>query len=98
MGSCGSEVCTRRNRSGGDWMFASSPPSPREQRNQLALAIGAFIVWFASFGSVAAMMPALAERLGLTEMQVAMALAAPVLLESIGRIPVGILADRFGGK
>src|SRR5215217_3278776 len=88
----------RRSRSGGEWVIASSPPCPRDHRNQLALAIGAFVVCFAVFGSVAAMMPALAQRLGLSEMQLGMALAAPVLLGSIGRIPVGVLADRFGGK
>jgi MFS transporter, NNP family, nitrate/nitrite transporter len=73
-------------------------PSSQAQHNQLALAIGAFVVCFALFGSVAAMMPALRERLRLSETQVGLVLAAPVLLGSIARVPVGILADRFGGK
>src|SRR6266511_1810026 len=65
---------------------------------QLFLSVGAFVVCFALFGSVAAMMLAVSERLGLSEMQVGLALAIPVLLGSIGRIPVGMLADRYGGK
>jgi nitrate/nitrite transporter NarK len=53
---------------------------------QLTLGTGAFAVCFAIFGSVSAMMPALSERLGLTPIQVSIALAVPVLLGSLGRI------------
>jgi MFS transporter, NNP family, nitrate/nitrite transporter len=65
---------------------------------QLTLATGAFAVCFAIFGSVSAMMPLLRERLSLDPMQVSIALAVPVLLGSLGRIPAGMLTDRFGGK
>jgi NNP family nitrate/nitrite transporter-like MFS transporter len=65
---------------------------------QLALNTGAFLVCFAVFGSVSAMMPILKQRLGLEPMQVSIALAVPVLLGSLGRIPLGILADRYGGR
>ena len=65
---------------------------------QLTLATGAFAVCFAIFGSVSAMMPLLRERLGLDPMQVSIALAVPVLLGSLGRIPAGMLTDRFGGR
>lgn len=65
---------------------------------QLVLATGAFAVCFAVFGSVAGMMPVLTERLRLTELQVGVALAVPILLGSLGRIPLGMLADRMGGR
>jgi NNP family nitrate/nitrite transporter-like MFS transporter len=69
----------------------------REGR-QLVLATGALVACFAIFGSVAGMMPAMQERLHLNDVQVGLVLAMPVLIGSIGRIPVGMLADRFGGR
>jgi NNP family nitrate/nitrite transporter-like MFS transporter len=65
---------------------------------QLALATGAFAVCFAIFGSVSAMMPILRETMGLSDMQRLAAIAVPVLLGSLGRIPLGILTDRYGGR
>lgn len=65
---------------------------------QLTLATGAFAVCFAIFGSVSAMMPILRSRMHLSALQVSIALAVPVLLGSLGRIPLGILSDRLGGR
>lgn len=65
---------------------------------QLVLATGAFAFCFAVFGSVSAMMPTLKKLLQLSPVQVSIALAIPVLLGSLGRIPVGLLSDRFGGR
>ena len=65
---------------------------------QLALGTGAFAVCFAVFGSVSAMMPLLRRRLDLNALEVSIALAIPVLLGSLGRIPLGILTDRVGGR
>ena len=73
-------------------------PTPRGNSLQLALATGAFAVCFAVFGSVSAMMPILKKTLHLDPVQVSIALAIPVLLGSLGRIPLGILTDRFGGR
>ncbi|HMY73887.1 MAG TPA: MFS transporter, partial [Blastocatellia bacterium] len=64
---------------------------------QLALATGAFAICFAVFGSVSAMMPILKKTLALNPVQVSVALAVPVLLGSLGRIPLGMLTDRYGG-
>jgi NNP family nitrate/nitrite transporter-like MFS transporter len=64
----------------------------------LALGMGAFTVCFAVFGSVSAMMPILKKQLGLAPVQVSVALAVPVLLGSLGRIPLGMLTDRYGGR
>ncbi|HVZ41356.1 MAG TPA: MFS transporter [Candidatus Kapabacteria bacterium] len=65
---------------------------------QLLLATGAFTVCFSVFGSVSAMMPIMKARLGLEPIQVSIAIATPVLLGSLGRIPLGILTDRRGGR
>src|SRR5262249_22673585 len=65
---------------------------------QLLLATGAFAICFAVFGSVSAMMPILKKNLGLGPVQVSVALAIPVLLGSLGRIPLGMLTDRYGGR
>jgi NNP family nitrate/nitrite transporter-like MFS transporter len=65
---------------------------------QLGLATGAFACCFAVFGSASAMMPMIRERLALSTLQVSIALAVPVLLGSLGRIPLGIWTDRSGGR
>lgn len=65
---------------------------------QLTLGVGAFAVCFAVFGSVSALMPFLRRQLSLTPMQASVALAVPVLLGSLGRIPLGMLTDRLGGR
>jgi len=62
------------------------------------LGTGAFAICFAVFGSVSAMMPIMKKMLGLNPIQVSVAIAVPVLLGSLGRIPLGILTDRFGGR
>ena len=65
---------------------------------QLLLGTGAFAFCFAVFGSVSAMMPIIRKELGLSPVQVSVAIAIPVLLGSVGRIPLGMLTDRFGGR
>ncbi|MFN0122870.1 MAG: nitrate/nitrite transporter [Blastocatellia bacterium] len=67
-------------------------------RLQLLLAMGGFAICFAVFGSVSAMMPIMKKSLGLNPVQVSVALAIPVLLGSLGRIPLGLLTDRYGGR
>lgn len=65
---------------------------------QLATATISFALCFAIFGSISAMMPILKERLALSSLQVSLAVAFPVLLGSLGRLPLGIAADRHGGR
>jgi len=65
---------------------------------QLILGTGAFALCFAVFGSVSAMMPVLKKQFHLAPMQSSIAMAIPVLLGSLGRVPLGLLADRFGGR
>ena len=76
----------------------SFAPAKNGNALQLALATGAFSVCFAVFGSISAMMPIMRKSLHLTSLQVSVALALPVLLGSLGRIPLGMLTDRYGGR
>src|SRR6266540_1462261 len=77
---------------------SSQTVAPPGNTLQLVLATGAFAICFAVFGSVSAMMPILKKNLGLGPVQVSIALAIPVLLGSLGRIPLGMLTDRYGGR
>ena len=65
---------------------------------QLALGTGGFALCFAVFGSMSAMMPVISKHMALTPVQKSIAIAIPVLLGSVGRLPLGIFADRFGGR
>ena len=65
---------------------------------QLVLGTGAFALCFAVFGTMSAMMPILSRQMHLSPMQKSIAVAVPVLLGSLGRIPLGMLTDRFGGR
>ncbi|HKW75156.1 MAG TPA: MFS transporter [Terriglobales bacterium] len=65
---------------------------------QLFLGTGAFALCFAVFGSVSAMMPLLKKQFHLTPLHASIAMAVPVLLGSLGRVPLGLMADRFGGR
>src|SRR5512140_2690946 len=67
-------------------------------RLQLALGTGAFALCFAVFGTMSAMMPILSKQMHLSPMQKSIAVAVPVLLGSLGRIPLGMLTDRYGGR
>ena len=80
-------------------MDAPRDDNPKQSNGlQLALATGAFALCFAVFGSVSAMMPVLKKQFHLAPVQVSVAMAIPVLLGSLGRIPLGMLADRLGGR
>ncbi len=65
---------------------------------QLCLGTGAFALCFAVFGTMSAMMPMLSRQMHLTSVQKSAAVALPVLLGSLGRVPLGMLTDRFGGR
>ncbi len=70
----------------------------REPVKALTLSTLAFAIAFALWGMIAPMAKTFQTELGLSERQAWMLIAVPVLLGSIGRIPMGMLADRFGGR
>ena len=58
----------------------------------------AFAISFAVWGLVAALAPTFTQAYGLSAKAKSLMIAIPVLLGSLGRIPAGVLADRFGGR
>jgi NNP family nitrate/nitrite transporter-like MFS transporter len=64
----------------------------------LVLATAGFAVNFWAWALLSPLAPRLKDELGLTSFQQALVVAVPVIVGSIGRIPVGALTDRFGGR
>jgi MFS transporter, NNP family, nitrate/nitrite transporter len=79
---------------------ASRPPSVSPQAASLPLILStiSFAVCFAAWGLIAAFAPRFRETIHLSATQAALLVAVPVLLGSLARIPVGMLADRLGGR
>jgi MFS transporter, NNP family, nitrate/nitrite transporter len=75
----------------------TAPALPSRGRH-LALGTISFAVSFAAWGLISAFAPRFRELFSLSGTQTALLIAVPVLLGSLGRFPVGLLADRFGGR
>ena len=93
----------RRNSSGPDRPQAgpgatSGPPAGGTNPIALGLALAAFTVCFFAWSLFGPLGPTLQTHLHLSEFQLAVLVAIPVVLGSLMRIPLGILADRFGGR
>lgn len=69
-------------------------PAPR----MLALATTGFLVNFWAWALISPLGTAYRDELDLSAFQQAFLVAVPVLVGSIGRIPVGALTDRFGAR
>ena len=65
---------------------------------QLALATTAFTVCFYAWALLGPLGPDLQDRLGLSDFELSAMVAVPVVLGSVMRIPLGALADRYGGR
>ncbi len=75
---------------------AGSPD--RQPMVMLALATLGFAVNFWAWALLSPLGTRYKELLGLSGSQQALLVAVPVIVGSIGRIPVGALTDRFGGR
>ena len=64
----------------------------------LFLSTTAFAVSFALWGLISALAPTFSQAYGLSAKSKSLMIAIPVLLGSLGRLPAGMLADRFGGR
>jgi NNP family nitrate/nitrite transporter-like MFS transporter len=71
---------------------------PRGNAKALALATVAFTVSFYAWSMLGPLGPDLQDALGLSEVQLAVMIAVPVLMGSLMRIPLGLLTDRLGGR
>src|SRR6266508_2746049 len=75
-------------RVAGDWRPALN----------LTLATLGFAVCFWAWALLGPLAPGIKERLGLSFAEQSLMVAVPVIVGSLGRIPVGALTDRFGGR
>ncbi len=64
----------------------------------LVLATAGFALNFWAWALLSPLAPRLHESLGLSSFQQSLLVAVPVIVGSLGRIPVGALTDRFGGR
>ncbi|MEU6858041.1 nitrate/nitrite transporter [Glycomyces sp. NPDC046736] len=64
----------------------------------LALATAAFALTFWAWNLIGPLSKTYSEDLGLNPTQTSLLVAFPVLVGAVGRIPAGILTDRYGGR
>ena len=64
----------------------------------LALATVGFLLNFWAWALLSPLGATLRDELGLTALQQSLLVAVPVVVGSLGRIPVGALTDRFGAR
>jgi MFS transporter, NNP family, nitrate/nitrite transporter len=77
------------------------PPAPAANRQRtlmLTLATAGFMVNFWAWALLGPLGPGVKERLGLSFVAQSLLVAVPVVVGSVGRIPVGALTDRFGAR
>jgi MFS transporter, NNP family, nitrate/nitrite transporter len=81
-------------------MTVRSEPSERPQGNgkQLALAFVAFTATFYGWALLGPLGPELQDDLDLSDVQLSVAVAVPVLMGSLMRIPMGVWAAQYGGR
>lgn len=75
-----------------------SPPTTGRRTLMLGLATVGFAVNFWAWALLSPLGPLFKDDLGLSAFQQALLVAVPVVVGSVGRIPVGALTDRFGGR
>ncbi|MBI4495095.1 MAG: NarK/NasA family nitrate transporter [Chloroflexi bacterium] len=73
-------------------------PKSKIAHVNLFLATTAFAISFALWGLLSGLAPIFKAAYGLTATQTSLLVAIPVLFGSVGRLPVGLLADRYGGR
>lgn len=74
------------------------PQSAGGNTRALVLATMAFGICFYAWSLLGPLGPKLQKQLGLSDFELLVTVAVPVLLGSLMRIPLGILTDRFGGR
>ena len=69
-----------------------------DMKRALALTTIGGAITFAAWGLIGALAPKFQELYHLSAFQTSLLIATPVLIGSLGRLPVGILGDKFGGR
>ena len=75
-----------------------SPADTRPANRALVLGTAAFTACFFAWSMLGPLGPDLQEEVGLSELELAIVIAVPVLMGSLMRVPLGILTDRLGGR
>jgi MFS transporter, NNP family, nitrate/nitrite transporter len=80
--------------------YDATSAQEREHEANLALTLAtlAFLACFYAWSLFGPLGPQLQAHLHVTDVQLSLLIATPVLLGSIMRIPMGILTDRYGGR
>lgn len=78
--------------------MSTSGFTPKGNTRALVLATLAFTVSFYAWSMLGPLGPDLQDLMDLSEVQLAMMIAVPVLLGSLLRIPLGAMTDRHGGR
>lgn len=73
-------------------------PGPGQPWLMLAVATIGFALNFWAWALLSPLAPRLKDDLGLGSFEQSLLVAIPVVVGSLGRIPVGALTDRFGGR
>ncbi len=68
------------------------------QTKNLVLALLGFTITFWAWNIIAPLGTRYSSELGLSATQASLLVAMPVLVGSLGRVPVGALTDRYGGR
>jgi MFS transporter, NNP family, nitrate/nitrite transporter len=68
------------------------------RNRQLFLVTLGFALSFSVWGLISGLAPRFKDLYGLSDIQTSIAVAVPIILGSLFRIPMGILADRYGGR
>lgn len=81
-------------------MNTSTPDPATREGNRAALvqATVAFTICFYAWSLLGPLGPEIQDQLGLSNTELALTIAIPVVLGSLMRIPLGVLTDRHGGR
>ena len=75
-----------------------SSAEPRGNPGALTLATVAFTACFFAWSMLGPLGPDIQTHLKLSNVQLAVVIAVPVLMGSLMRVPLGVLTDRYGGR
>jgi MFS transporter, NNP family, nitrate/nitrite transporter len=77
---------------------AGIPASSRQPYLMLGMALAGFALTFWAWALLSPLGVHFKQSLGLSSFQQALLVAVPVIVGALGRIPVGALTDRYGGR
>lgn len=76
----------------------STTPELKGQMGQVILATLASMIGFWAWMSIAPLQKTYAEAMGLSEGEISLMLATPVMVGALGRVVTGAMTDRLGGR